>query len=94
MTAGMLLSKYGANPWQWVDCRTITGDQSVGIAGIASCGTLEKFSLSPFSAASPADRLATKRTARSRSTHPASRRAVRSIENETVAAHVGRRRGK
>lgn len=68
MTADFLLQKYGARPWQWVDYRTITGDQSDGIAGpkglgekaaaivMAKCGTLEKFYASPFTAQGLSDR--------------------------------------
>lgn len=62
MTADKLLAEYGVKPHQWVDYRVIVGDTSDGIKGvdglgpkaartvIESCGTLERFYSSPFSA--------------------------------------------
>lgn len=62
MTADTLHAKYGVHPWQWVDYRTLVGDDSDGIKGcpsfgpktaaelLASMKTLDAFYESPFMA--------------------------------------------
>lgn len=68
ITADLLERDYGVKPWQWVDYRTIVGDKSDGIGGVAGLGpavaravlknnrTLDEFSLNPWSVHGLTDR--------------------------------------
>lgn len=60
MTADKLELEYSVKPWQWVDFRTMVGDQSDSISGcqgigpktaaevLRACGTLDRFFSEPF----------------------------------------------
>lgn len=60
MTADKLETEYGVKPWQWIDFRTMVGDQSDSISGcpgigpktasevLRACKTLDRFFTEPF----------------------------------------------